>query len=271
MSGHVQPRAVPTRQTVGVPRISAREAFAGYVAHELRTPLATQRSLLELALADPNAKVSDWRDIGADVLRACRQQERVLEACLALSFSETGLHRREEVDLAVIAAAALNAHDLSMLESVEAFEPALTTGDPDLLARLAANLISNAIRYNIPGGRIEIATGTHSKRAVLSVANTGPPVPTDELPRLFQPFQRIGSNTGSYRNGVGLGLAIVAAVAAAHNAVLRAGTRLGGGLEVEISFPVPKQPPPYRTPKARHQVPRLPPPEPYFIPRRASN
>lgn len=61
--------------------------FAAYIAHELRTPLATQRALLELALADPDADTEAWREIGTDVLDACSQQEQLLDACLALSRS----------------------------------------------------------------------------------------------------------------------------------------------------------------------------------------
>ena len=78
-------------------------------------------------------------------------------------------------------------------------EPAWTTGDPDLLERLAANLVSNAIRHNIVGGRIEVATRAESGRAVLAVANTGPLIPAGELQRLFQPFQRFdtASSDGS--------------------------------------------------------------------------
>jgi signal transduction histidine kinase len=209
------------------------------VAHELRTPLAAQRTLVELALANRNAKVADWREVGEDVLRACGQQEHLLEACLALARSGLGLQRRELVDLAAVAAAALRAHDPGGLETVEAFEPASTTGDSTLVERLAANLISNAIRHNVAGGRIEVATGTRSTRAVLSVVNTGRLVPGAELPRLFEPFQRLEGNPRSLRDGVGLGLAIVAAVAAAHKADVTAEARPRGGLEIEISFPAP--------------------------------
>jgi signal transduction histidine kinase len=115
-----------------------RGRLAGYLAHELRTPLATQRALLELALADRNADVAGWREVGEDVLRACRQQERLLEACLALARSELGPQRSDPVDLGTIAANALRAYDLSALETIAKFEPAWTSGDPDLLERLVA-------------------------------------------------------------------------------------------------------------------------------------
>jgi signal transduction histidine kinase len=214
-----------------------RERFAAYVAHELRTPLAAQRALLELALADPNADVATWRGIGEDVLCACARQERLLEACLTLARSQGRRPRCEPVDLAAIAAAALRAHDLRGLESDVALEAAWTTGDPDLLERLAANLVSNAIRHNVVGGRIEVAAHVESGRAVLSVANTGVPIPAGELERLFQPFQRLGSSPRTFGDGVGLGLAIVEAIADAHGATLTAGARPGGGLRIRVAFP----------------------------------
>ena len=241
MSGRVPVWTASRGERAASPRAFASDGFAGYVAHELRTPLATQRALLELALADRTAEVADWREIGEDVLRACRQQERLLEACLALSMSELGPRQCKPVDLAAIAAATLRAHDLNMFESVVTCEPASTTGDPDLVERLVANLISNAIRHNVVGGRIEVTTHTRSKHAVLTVSNTGPLVPPHELPRLFQPFQRLGPNSSSRRDGNGLGLAIVAAIAATHNAIVSAKARPDGGLEVEIGFPAPKR------------------------------
>jgi signal transduction histidine kinase len=213
------------------------ERFAACVAHELRTPLATQRALLELGLADRDADVATWREIGEDVLGACRQQERLLEACLVLARSQGSEQRCEPVDLAAIAADALRAHDLNELESVVVLEPAWTTGDPALFERLAANLVSNAIRHNVVGGRIEVATRARASRAHLTVANTGPRVPAAELQRLFQPFQRFNPNPRASSEGVGLGLAIVQAIADAHDATVTAHARTGGGLGIDVAFP----------------------------------
>jgi signal transduction histidine kinase len=217
--------------------VEAQQRFLAYAAHELRTPLATQRALLELALADPDADAACWREIGGDVLRACRQQERVLDACLTLARSRSGSRRREPVDLAAVAAGTLRAHEPGGLERVVVLEPAWTRGDPDLLAQLAANLVSNAIRYNVDGGRVEVATGTGSGRARLGVANTGPPIPAGELRRLFQPFQRLAPRGPDTAGGVGLGLAIVRAIADVHGAVVTARARAGGGLGIDVAFP----------------------------------
>jgi signal transduction histidine kinase len=215
----------------------ATSAFLAYAAHELRTPLTTQRALLELALADRNADVATWRELGADVLDACKQQERLLEGCLALARGRNGPQRCESIDLASIAGDALRAHDRRSLTTVSALEPARTTGDPELVERLVANLVSNAIRHNVPGGRIEVATRSGSGRAVLSVANTGPLIPRPALPLLFQPFQRFPTRPTHAADGVGLGLAIVQAIADAHDAAVTARARAGGGLGIDVAFP----------------------------------
>jgi signal transduction histidine kinase len=214
-------------------------SLTAYVAHELRTPLATQHALLELALADPFTDVAAWREIGEKVLGACRHQERVLEACLALARSQNGPQRCEPVDLAAVAAGALEAHDLSELESVVVMAPAWTSGDPDLLERLASNLVSNAVRHNVVGGHVEIATRTERGSAHLVVTNTGPLVPAGELDRLFEPFQQLASHprSASASAGVGLGLAIVRSIADAHHATVSARTRIGGGLGIDVGFP----------------------------------
>jgi signal transduction histidine kinase len=221
----------------GAPMLGGQERFAAYLAHELRTPLATQRALLELGLADADADAAVWREIGEDVLSACDQQERLLVACLTLARSRDGLQQSEPVDLAVIATETLEGHDLSQLESVVSLETARTSGDPDLLRQLAANLVSNAIRHNIVDGQIEVATRIKAGQAVLSVCNTGPLVPAAELGRLFQPFQRLNSNPRSFSDGVGLGLAIVEAIAAVHGALVTARSRAGGGLRIHVAFP----------------------------------
>jgi signal transduction histidine kinase len=222
--------------TTALSRSDGAEYFAACVAHELRTPLATQRALLELALADPDASVPSWRELGEDVLAACRQQERLLEACLTLARSKCGLERCEPVDLAVITADALRAHELSRLEGVVSLERAWMSGDPDLLERLVANLVSNAIRHNVAEGRVTVATRSESGRAVLSVANTGLLIPACQVQRLFDPFQRLNCEAKTFDDGVGLGLAIVREIADAHDARLVARARKGGGLDIQISF-----------------------------------
>jgi signal transduction histidine kinase len=230
-------RQSPGRADPGPDPFDRRDRFAAYTAHELRTPIALQLALAEAALADPHADTVTLRAMGEGILASCEQQQRLIEALFDLTRSQRGLTRREPVDIAAITSHALQAHELSELHSIVALEPAVATGDPTLLERLAANLISNAIRHNIPHGRIEVATRTDAGRALLSVANTGPLIPAGELTRLFQPFERLVLQPQARADGTGLGLAIVQSIADAHNAAVAAHAPAGGGLKIEVRFP----------------------------------
>jgi len=123
-----------------------------------------------------------------------------------------------------------------------ALSAAPATGDPSLAESLVVNLVDNALRHNRAGGRVDIATKSSTGQAVISVGNTGPLITTDDVDRLFQPFQRLGSERIGHDGGHGLGLAIVRAIASAHGATLAAKARLEGGLDIEVSFPAaPKE------------------------------
>jgi signal transduction histidine kinase len=120
-------------------------------------------------------------------------------------------------------------------------KPAALYGDPLLVQQLAANLIDNAVRHNIPDGDIHISTGTSEGRAVLSVANSGLVIPAPEVERLFQPFQRLGPRRSRRDGGHGLGLSIARAIVTAHAAAIAAQPRPGGGLAIDVAFPPPPQ------------------------------
>ena len=112
----------------------------------------------------------------------------------------------------------------------------MTAGDQGLIESLVANLIDNAIRHNHPDGHVEITTQNRGAQATLTVANSGPVIPGDEIQRLFQPFQRLAPDRSGRREGYGLGLAIVNAVVQAHHATLTASPRPEGGLSVTVRF-----------------------------------
>ncbi len=99
-------------------------------------------------------------------------------------------------------------------------DPAGVEGNSQLVVRLVANLVDNAIAHNMAGGRIDVTTATEAGQAVLSVANDGPVIGPDELDRLQQPFQRLGTARANQGDGHGLGLSIVHAIATAHGATV---------------------------------------------------
>jgi signal transduction histidine kinase len=215
----------------------AQRQFVANASHELRTPLTLERTLLELALSDPNASVDSYRHTCEQLLAVGEQQERLIEALLTLSHSQRGLDSRQPVDLAAIAATAAAAANHDGLTLDTTIQPAHTTGNPRLVERLVANLLNNAIRHNIDGGRIELTTDTREGHAVLIIANTGQQIPAGDLDRIFQPFQRLDTTRTSSGNGLGLGLSIVHAIADAHDATITAHAPDEGGLDIEISFP----------------------------------
>lgn len=232
------PAARHTIRRAGAPAFAGWDRFAALVAHELRAPIALQRALVEVTLADPDADMAALRKMGEHVLASCTQQQRLIALLLDLACGGRALARREPIDLATIAAAALRASDPSGLETIVTLEPAKTSGDPDLLLQLATNLVANATRHNSSGGTIELATRAQAGHAVLSITNTGPVIQARELQRLAQPpCERLGANRTRHHEGHGLGLSIVNAIATAHRAQLSARARTNGGLTVEVSFP----------------------------------
>ena len=220
----------------------AQRHFVANASHELRTPLTADRTLLQVALDDA-ATPDPWRSTCEELLASNTEQERLIEALLTLASSEVGLGHREPVDLAAVVDEILLAPrpeaDGLALHVETVTQPATLHGDPVLVERLVANLVGNAVHHNVPGGFVQVTTWTSGGRAVLSVANTGPVIPPDDVGRLFQPFQRLHSRrtAGGDGNGHGLGLSIVRAIAVAHGATITARARPGGGLAVDLAFP----------------------------------
>jgi len=238
----------------------SQRRFVANASHELRTPLSIQRTLVDVALADPDTSPDDLRVMAVALRDAVDRSERLIDGLLVLARSEQGNLPRESVDLAAVAATAL---DQSAGEAAAAglrverrLVAAPVTGSRVLLERLVGNLVQNAVRHNVPGGWMEVETGPDGR---VRVASTGPMVPPDQVAGLFEPFRRltsdrvVGDRVDSGR-GTGLGLSIVRSVAHAHGGDVTAVPRTGGGLEITVTLPpsliVPPAPRPPVAPDA---------------------
>ncbi|MGA5821366.1 sensor histidine kinase [Kitasatospora sp. NPDC094028] len=221
----------------------SQRRFVANASHELRTPLAINRTLLEVQLSDPAAS-PDLQQLGKTLLATNERSEQLVEGLLLLARSENELTDRRQVELSEVATRALEQTrgeaDKREVELRSKLDPAVVGGNGVLLERLALNLLQNAVRYNTPGGWVELATAEVPGGGELVVSNTGPVVPGYELEHIFEPFRRIkGADRTRSDKGVGLGLSIVRSVVRAHGGTIEATPRAGGGLTMRVRIPKP--------------------------------
>jgi signal transduction histidine kinase len=216
---------------------ASQRHFVANASHELRTPLAIMRTEVDVALADPGASQRELRAMGEAVRDSIDRCERLLESLLTLARSEAATGREEDVDLAALAGDCitdLNARAQELAVVVrDDLEPARTRGEGQLLERMIANLIDNALRYNGRGGHVEVRTRTSGAKVQLVVGNSGPAIDPRDAERLFEPFRRLDRGAG----GLGLGLSIVHSVVMAHRGTIEVRAPAEGGLVVSIELP----------------------------------
>jgi signal transduction histidine kinase len=218
----------------------SQRRFIANASHELRTPLATQRAAIQIGLDDPTPE--DLVRTRETLLDNNRRSERLIEGLLVLARSERGLAagERDAVDLAQVVA-----EEAARYPGVRvSAQPCGIRGNRLLLAQLVANLLANAVTYNVPDGTVQVSLARgRAGEGVLEVRNTGPVVAEADIPGLFEPFRR-GEGRDRMGPGSGLGLSIVRSIAVAHDGTVTAVPRPGGGLAVTVRLPVelPGQP-----------------------------
>jgi signal transduction histidine kinase len=219
---------------------ATQRRFVANASHELRTPLTVMRTAIDVTLAKPSPTQRQLADMAVRVRRSIDRAESMVEALLTLAVSDQGKLSTEFADLATWAEDAIDAAapEIERLDlRVETkLDPAETTGDPQLLERMIWNLVDNAVRHNEPGGWIRLRTGTRDAAGYLEIANSGPFIPDDAVPSLFEPFRRMEARTG-VRDGVGLGLSIARSVVTAHRATVTARSQPAGGLSISVVIP----------------------------------
>lgn len=215
----------------------AQRRFASNASHELRTPLATQRALIEVSLR--SALTAEQLELLSRQLLATNERnERLIDGLLTLAETDRGLvsaapTRLDELAAEVVAALqpAATAREVTLRCTGE---PVTVRGERALLERLVTNLVQNAIKYNRPGG---VATVSVTAPGQLTVANTGAPVPPEQVAGLFEPFRRLAGERLDHGDGVGLGLTIVRSIVAAHHGELSPRANPDGGLTVVVGLP----------------------------------
>jgi signal transduction histidine kinase len=194
------------------------------------------RTEIDVALADRDASADELRRMGEAVRETVDRCERLIESLLMLARSEARAGREEPIDLAALAAdcvtdmlARAREHGIELRDDLA---PAWVRGDPSLLERMIANLVDNAVRYNVAAGFLAVSSRTEGGRVRLVVANSGPHVDPAAAQTLTEPFRRLGSI-----GGLGLGLSIARSVALAYGGTLEVAAPDAGGLVVSVELP----------------------------------
>lgn len=222
--------------------LQATEDFFGALVHELKTPLSSIRGYSEL-LMDAN-DADAWRGFVSVIARNARRLERLIGDLELVAKAESG---NFEVDRSAVL---LNE---VLLESVEAASPDAKSrrvtlelrqagtvtllGDHSRLEQLFDNLISNAIKFTSPGGRVTVTLDQAGDHAWVEVIDTGGGISPADQEQLFGRFFRAGGDD-ALRKGFGLGLPIAKAIAEAHDGSIRVESEQGIGTSIRVDFPI---------------------------------
>lgn len=219
---------------------AAHQRFAANASHELLTPLATTRAILQVATDDSTGE--ELAELAPMLVETNERNITIVKALLELAEADHAQFDPGPVDLAALAAGAAGerapraeAEGVGLGLETET-EGCAVSGNSTLLRQLVLNLLDNALTHNVPQGSVRLAV--HRDTAVvLEVANTGPRVDADLVDRLFEPFYRVRTRLAGDRSGHGLGLAIVRSIAVAHHGSVTATANPDGGLTVRVELP----------------------------------
>jgi signal transduction histidine kinase len=232
MNRAIEAQAKAKEQIEGV--LAAQRRFLTDVSHQVATPLAT--IMTNLSILRRAARGGPAEDAVADSVAEAERMKRMLGRLRSLAHADEDVPlRRELVDLAELTADVVRAYTAQAATSgvdlvAEVGSPARVNADKDLLREAVANLVDNAVRVSPRGAHVTLSVERGSGGPVIAVADEGPGIEEERLPRLFERFQR--SDSGS-----GLGLAIARRVVERHGGTIRVKTARGEGSTFLIELP----------------------------------
>lgn len=217
--------------------------FSTDVSHELRTPLTIIRGQIEVALLTSDS-VEQYREAMLNALQEVERLSNTVRALLHLSQAESGqlTLQRQSVDLVEVVREMSEQFDLLAepreIEYSFNVPPTLRiTADKVQIERLLSNLVSNAIKYTDPGGRVDVTLTAVAGGASMIVSDTGRGIPAGDLPHIFDRFYRVPNAVPDPEKGLGLGLSFVAWIVRAHGGSVHVESEPGRGTRFEVFLP----------------------------------
>jgi len=225
---------------------TVRRDFVANVSHELKTPVTAIRGLAETLIDDPAMDRDTHRGFLAKVRDQAERLSRLVGDLLALSRVESGgpaldretLDLRDPVRDSVRALEPAAAAKGLGFEAVIPTEPLAVRGDREALRQVADNLLDNAVKYTLAGGRVRVVLRREVDEAVLEVTDTGPGIAPEHLGRIFERFYRVDKARSRELGGTGLGLSIVRHVALAHGGQAAVESTVGQGSTFRVRLPI---------------------------------
>lgn len=239
--GAVYPELQPLVDRIGRQK---RREFTANVSHELKSPLHTISGSAEL-LKEGLVRPEDVPRFSGRIYAEAQRMIVLVDDIIALSRLDEGGEGLawEETDLYSLAGEAVD----SLADRARAAQVRLTLtggraplrGVPQLLRAIVSNLCDNAIKYNRPGGRVDVEVARRERGIVLTVSDTGVGIPEEDRERVFERFHRVDKSRSKEVGGTGLGLSIVKHAAQLHQAEVRLDSQTGQGTTVTVRFPNP--------------------------------
>jgi two-component system OmpR family sensor kinase len=225
--------------------VESQRRFTADASHELRSPLSRLRIELEVALRRPRT-LADYEAVLRSALEEAERLSRLTEELLMLARLDAGeavARPDAPVALAPLVEAELNRlkpeADARQITVAVAAPPEVAVQAPaDTLGLVIANLLQNAVKFSPPTGRVTVTLRPKGTEAVLSVANSGPGIPPEDLPRVFERFYRGTRSRSPDLPGVGLGLAISRAIVDAYGGHIAVESTRRAGTTFTVRLPL---------------------------------
>jgi signal transduction histidine kinase len=223
---------------------AAQRAFVADASHELRTPLTIIRTNAEVLLEAGAVSEAEDRALMEDIVGEAEHMGRLIADLLMLARLDAGVLPLERTPVALAALATTccrqmarlaERHDIHLVNGAVA--PLVVLGDAARLEQVLLILLDNAIKYNRPGGTVQVTLRGAGQQAMLEVCDTGRGIAATELPHLFARFHR-GQEAGTVAEGYGLGLAIAEGIVRAHRGRLLVRSEEGVGSTFTVLLPL---------------------------------